>query len=212
MGVALIRARESEMRTKRITAARRPRREAGFSIIEVLVGFFILLLVLMGLLPLFTRAIVHNVSGKEAMVVTNFGTEQIEDLMAVSFNSWETSIPLAGNVRQTIEYWGRGDEDELGTEHWTDDPDDFVALWKKTTQVRQFTLNTAGDTNLDGVADALAGLEDADFDGYFDNELAGGTSPNIIRIKEVRVLLESQHSAFGGGAPTTLTLRTLKAF
>ena len=200
------------MRAHRNNAARRPRRGAGFSIIEVLVGFFILLLVLMGLLPLFTRAIVHNVSGKEATVVTNFGTTQVENLMSVSFNSWETQIPVNGTVRQSIDYWGRGDDDDPGTEHWTDDPSDFFATWKRTTQIRQFGLGAAVDTDVDGVPDKLPGLEDTDYDGYFDAELAGDTSPNAVRLKEVRVLLESQRTPFGAGEPTTLTLRTLKAF
>ena len=200
------------MRTIRDNVTRRPSREAGFSILEVLVGFFILLLVLMGLLPLFTRAIVHNVSGKEATVVTNFGTTQVENLMSLSFNSWETQIPTNGTVRQSIDYWGRADDADPGTEHWTDDPNGLFATWKRTTQIRQFNLATAQDTDLDGVPDKLPGLEDNDFDGYFDAALSGGTTPNAVRLKEVRVLLESQRTPFGSGDPTTLTLRTLKAF
>ena len=42
--------------------------QGGFSIVEVLVGFFILLLVLIGLLPMFTRTVIQNIAGKESTV------------------------------------------------------------------------------------------------------------------------------------------------
>ena len=190
---------------------RRPAREAGFSIVEVLVGFVILLLVLMGLLPLFTRAVVHNVSGHEATTVTNHGTTRLENLFQVSFNNWEVDIG-AGNVRQTVDYWARDLADDPGTETWTDDASGQLATWRRTTEIRQFSINGVNDTNLDGILDEIRGLEDTDHDGYFDNALPAGTTPNAIHLKEVRVVLESQRSPFGSGEPTELTLRSLKAF
>lgn len=190
---------------------RRPPRQGGFSIIEVLVGFLILLLVLMGLLPLFTRAVVQNVSGKEATVVTNHGTTQLENLYQVSFNNWEVGIG-AGTVRQTIDYWARDEDEDPGTEYWVTDPSGQLATWQRTTEIRQFSINGVNDTDLDGILDEIAGLEDLDHDGYFDNAMPAGTTPNAIHLKEVRVVVQSQRSPFGSGAPTALTLRSLKAF
>ncbi len=200
------------MRARRSNTVRNRRvpRQAGFSLLEVLVGFFILLLVVMGLLPLFTRAVVANISGKEATVVTNIGTTQLENLVQLSFNNFGTSIPIGNNVNQTIDYWGRDDDADPGTEDWA--PSQEFATWRRTTEVRQFGVGSGVDTNLDGVPDALPGLEDDNYDGYFDSELAGGTTPNAIHLKEVRVLIESQRTPFGAGEPTELTLRTLKAF
>ncbi len=190
---------------------RRRTRQAGFSIIEVLVGFFILLLVLIGLLPMFTRAVIQNLAGKESIVVTNHGGTQLESLVQLTFNNWEVDIP-AGAVRQTIDYWSLGDEGDNGDERWLDDPGTELATWERTTEIRQFSINGVVDTDLDGVLDQVIGLEDTDHDGYFDNPLPAGTTPNAIHLKEVRVLIESQRSAFGKGDPTRITLRSLKAF
>ncbi len=197
----------------RVQRSARPRRsqEGGFSIIEVLVGFFILLLVLIGLLPMFTRSVVQNIAGREATVVTNHGGTQLESLQQVTFNNWEVEV-TAGTVRQTVDYWAQGLQDKLGDETWTDDPGTEVASWERTTEVRQFSINGVVDTDLDGVLDGLVGIEDDDYDGYFDNPLQAGTTPNAIHLKEVRVLIESQRNAFGAGGPTRLELRSLKAF
>jgi len=47
------------------------RRDAGFSIIEALIAAAILLIIALGLLPLFTRSISDNVSGNDATQATN---------------------------------------------------------------------------------------------------------------------------------------------
>ncbi len=201
------------MKTKRSDPlrGRRRGRQAGFSLIEVLVGFFILLLVLIGLLPIFTRAVVHNVAGHEATVVTNHGGTQLENLYQLTFNNWEVGVE-AGSVRQTIDFWGTGNEDELGDEYWLADPSGQLATWQRTTEVRQLSINGVNDNNLDGILDEIVGLEDLDHDGYFDNAQPAGTTPNAIHLKELRVVIQSQRNPFGAGSPTELTLRSLKAF
>lgn len=194
-----------------LSRRRRGRRQGGFSLIEVLIGFFILLLVLVGLLPIFTRAVVQNVAGKEALVVTNHGGTQLESLYQLSFNNWEVDV-AAGNLRQTVDFWGAGSQEELGDESWLADPSGQLAPWQRTTEVRQLSINGVNDTDLDGVLDEIVGLEDLDHDGYFDNPLPAGTTPNAIHLKELRVSIVSQRNPFGSGAPTELTLRSLKAF
>lgn len=194
-----------------LTRRRRRRRQAGFSLIEVLIGFLILLLVLIGLLPIFTRAVIQNVAGKEALVVTNHGGTRLEGLYQLTFNNWEVDI-TAGSARQTVDYWGIGTEDEIGDEAWVADPSGQLAPWRRTTEVRQLSINGVNDNNLDGVLDEIVGLEDLDHDGYFDNVLPAGATPNAIHLKEVRVVVESQRGSLGSGQPTTLTLRSLKAF
>jgi type II secretory pathway pseudopilin PulG len=197
------------MKTARNQRIRR-QHEGGFTLIEVLVGFAILLLVLIGLLPLFTRAIVQNMQGRESIAVTNHGGGQIENHTQLTFNNWDLEIQ-AGNSRQTIDYWSLGDETIVGDEEWVADPTGLVAPWQRTTEVRQFGISAVNDNDLDGVLDEIVGLEDDDHDGYFDNALPSGTVPNAIHLKELRVVMVSQKSTFGS-APTTLTLTSLKAF
>lgn len=191
---------------------RRFRRQGGFSLIEVLVGFMVLLLVLVGLLPMFTRAIIHNVQGRESTYVANFGGAQLENHMQLGFNNWDLEID-AGSMRPTTQFYSRGDADKLGDEEWSAAPPvGEVALWQKTTEVRQLSINGVNDTDLDGVLDEIVGLEDTDYDGYFDNVLPSGTTPNAIHLKEVRVIMVSQRASSALGVPTQLTLTSLKAF
>ena len=192
--------------------SRRVRRQGGFSLVEVLVGFLVLLLVLVGLLPMFTRAVIHNVQGRESTYVTNLGGAQLEHHMQLAFNNWDLEID-AGSVRPTTQFWGNGYQNKLGDEGWRDNPPTTeLALWQKTTEVRQFSINGVNDNDLDGVLDEIVGLEDIDHDGYFDNSLPAGTSPNAIHLKEVRVIMVSTRNSSSLGVPTQLTLTSLKAF
>ena len=54
---------------------------AGFSIIEALIAAAILLIIALGLLPLFSRSINDNVSGNDATQATNGSRTQIEELL-----------------------------------------------------------------------------------------------------------------------------------
>jgi type II secretory pathway pseudopilin PulG len=191
--------------------SRRIRLQGGFSLIELLVGFLVLMLVLIGLLPMFTRAVIQNVQGKESTDAANFGGAQLENHTQLSFNNFELDV-TAGNFESDILFFSKGYQDKLGDETWAAVPDPGLVTWQRTTEVRQFAITAANDTNLDGVLDEIIGLEDADFDGYFDNALPAGTSPNSIHLKEIRVLTNSARQPLGQGEATQLTLTKLKAF
>jgi Tfp pilus assembly protein PilV len=185
--------------------------QGGFSLVELLAGFLVLLLVLIGLLPIFTRAVIHNVKGKESTEVTNHGSQKLEEHIQNAFNSVELKIK-AGSVLTTTDFYTRGHADKLGDEGWTDDATGEIAGWRRTTEIRQLGISFVRDTNLDGVIDEIGGLEDLDYDGYFDNPLPAGTPPNAIHLKEVRVRMLSNRPGIGQGGPTQLTMSSLKAF
>lgn len=191
---------------------RRVNRQGGFSLIEVLVGFLVLLLVLIGLLPMFTRAVIQNIQGRESTIVTNHGGTELENIFQLGFNNWDLEV-TAGTLRSSTQFWGNGFQDHIGDGEWLDVyPVTELPLWQRTTEIRQFSINGVNDTDLDGVLDEIVGLEDDDWDGYFDNALPTGTSPNAIHLKEVRVRMTSTRAPIGQGAPTQLTLTSLKAF
>lgn len=204
-------AHDTVDRSRRTRRGRELRGQSGFSLIEVLVGFLVLLLVLIGLLPMFTRAVIQNVQGRESTYAANFGGAQIENHTQLSFNNFELDI-TAGNVESDILFWSKGYQDKLGDEGWVAAPGADLATWQRTTEVRQFAITAANDTDLDGVLDEIIGLEDIDYDGYFDNALPAGTSPNSVHLKEIRVLTNSTRQPLGQGEATQLTLTKLKAF
>lgn len=194
----------------------RPRRavrapQTGSSILEVLLGFFILLLVLVGLLPLFTRAVGQNAAGRESTEMTAFGSARLESRLRLGFNNWELQV-TSGSSRRTTEFQSRTRPDLAGDGEWLDEPPAKPVKWRRTTEVRQFAICGVRDHDGDGVLDTIIGLEDADRDGYFDHPLPAEADPAAVHLKEIRVHLRGTAYAFGSGPSARLTLTSLKGF
>ncbi len=133
---------------KRRLATRRG--DAGFSMIESLIAAAILLIIALGLLPLFSRAINDNVSGNDASQATNAGRTQIEALMQLPLENQRLAA-TSGVATETTDYWTAGATDQLGDadEGWqTDSSGHGAVLWNRTTRVTQITLADLDSTGL----------------------------------------------------------------
>ncbi len=184
----------------------------GFTLLEVLVAAGLLLVVLVGLLPLFMRSIMENVEGRESTQVSNYGRSELEIFKQLRFNNPELEI-TTGNETVVQRYWNQGDPDYLGDERWVDTvPAGEFGLWERTTTVRQYGINGVVDTDLDGIIDQIIGLEDDDYDGQFDNPLAAGSLPGSIHLKEVDVQVQTEAERAIAGEPVDIRMRGLKAF
>lgn len=69
------------------------RREAGFSIVEGLIAAALLLIVTVGILPLFSRAMFNNVKGNDSTRQANGATDDFERSAALPFNSGGMDVP-----------------------------------------------------------------------------------------------------------------------
>ncbi|NHZ73542.1 MAG: prepilin-type N-terminal cleavage/methylation domain-containing protein [Nitrospirae bacterium] len=186
--------------------------DRGFTLIELLVASALLLVVLVGLLPLFMRSIMENVEGRESTQVANHGRSELEIFKQLRFNNPELEI-TAGNESVVQRYWTMGDPDYVGDEKWVDTvPVGEFGLWDRTTTVRQFGINGVIDNDLDGIIDQIIGLEDDNYDGFLDNPLAAGALPGAIHLKEVDVQVESEAEHAIAGEPVDIRMRGLKAF
>lgn len=195
------------------TALERRRQPAGFTLIEVLLAMAILATILLGLLPLFTRAMADNAAGQEAGQQANLGRSQLEEMLQLPFNHLRLEVQ-AGTESTAQRFYASGTEAE-GDEAWTPtaDPPGETVYWRRDTTVRQYSVLGVQDTDGDGVVDVIRGIEDADRDGLLDNPLPAGALPGSIHVKEVDVTLQSLR-ADGGlvrGTPP-LRLRSYKAF
>jgi type II secretory pathway pseudopilin PulG len=193
---------------------RSPSRVAGtgFTILELLVAAGLLLVVLVGLLPLFMRSIMENVEGRESTQVSNHGRSELEIFKQLRFNNPELDI-TAGTETVVQRYWSLGDPDYVGDEEWVDTvPAGEFGLWDRTTTVRQYGINGVIDNDLDGIIDQIIGLEDADYDGQLDNPLPGGTLPGAIHLKEVDVQVQTEAERAIAGEPVDIRMRGIKAF
>lgn len=108
-------------KTRRIrTRARRRSGEAGMSLVEVTIAAAILLVVSIGVLPLFTRAIVNNRSGYDSNQASHLVRTSLEDDLALGFNHPKFDIrnPLPGHFVQPSSIGVGGEEMLQGDFFW----------------------------------------------------------------------------------------------
>jgi len=188
------------MRPRRHRPAVR-RGEAGFSIIEALIAAAILLIIALGLLPVFSRSINDNVTGNDATQATNGSRTELEELLQMPFNNQRMVVASGQTKTETKDLYTRAKADpstgayEIGdaTEGWTADASGRgPVLWNRTTTVQQY-----GITDLN--------------DGKLDTPLDGSTQANFVHLKQIQVLIENpKKDLFGNGQGITLTV--IKAF
>lgn len=179
------------------------RGEAGFSLIEALIAAAILLIIALGLLPVFSRSINDNVTGNDATQATNSSRTELEEMLQMPFNNTRMVVASGQTQTQTKDYYTRAKTDpstgayQIGdaTEGWTTDSTGAgrgPILWNRTTTVQQYSI-----TDLD--------------DGKLDTPLDGSTQANFVHLKQIQVLIENpKKDLFGNGQGITLTV--LKAF
>lgn len=172
-------------------AATRGRRgRGGFTLIETLIGLAFLLVIALGLLPLFISSTVNNVSGKEATEVTNLGRSVLEEFRQLPFNSPRLTID-DGSEKTIDEYFSFADKKWKPGPAPADGSD--PSLWSRTATVRQFSAVAVQDGVLD-TAEALP----------------AGTSESFIHIKEVEIRIDGDRQNALGPAKT-ISLTVLKS-
>lgn len=171
-------------------------REAGFSLIEAMIAALLLLVIALGLIPVFSRSIVDNSSGHDATQASNHGKTRLEALIQAPFNNQSLAVPAGQPFLETTDSWAQGNPDEVGDASegwWPGVPTDRgTVLWQRTTRVSQYSIS-----DLD--------------DGVLDNPQPGGAQPTFVHLKMVEVVLDSQRSNLIGGGQD-FTLRVLKPF
>lgn len=200
--------KRNEWATSLELRARRHRRlQAGLSLVEVLVASALLLIIAVGILPLFTRALFNNNAGNEYTKVSNHGKARVEEAFQLPFNGPAlTTVDAGQTAKVTVEHY----REDTGT--WepgptpsplpTDPSNPFGVVqipWERTTTVRQYNTDSIHDED-DGKVD----LPKAD-------ALVGGTPSGSVHLKEIEVLVESTRTGGPLGEGKQVVLRTFKA-
>ena len=151
----------------------------GFTVIEVLIAAVLLLLIAIGVLPMFTRSMVSNAEGFDHSRVANFARGRAEEFYQLPFDSPELTL-AAGNELVFDEHYSQNKK------RWVDGAaveDGDTALWTRTTTIRQF-----------GVDDLTTPL--------------AATAPDInVHLKEITVAVESERAGpLGVGKRITVRL------
>ena len=111
--------------------------QGGFTVIEVLVAAVLLLMIAVGILPMFTRSIVSNAEGFDHSQVANHARARAEEFFQLPFDSPDLT-PTAGTELVFDEYYSKNESE------WVDGATvelDDNALWTRTTTIRQFNVD-----------------------------------------------------------------------
>lgn len=165
-------------------------RTAGFSLVEAILASLILLVVALGVLPLFTRAMASNFSGAESTSLSNMATGRAEELYQLPFDHAELTIDVGQTERLVEECWTAEDG------HWIVDTTNVCqtkqVLWTRQTRIRQFTIN--------------------DLLGNDPKPLDGGTPPGSVHVKEIDIEVASGRAdGIALGPSRALRVRLFKA-
>lgn len=168
MGVELLMPTNHELHLRRSR-----RRQAGLTVVELMIASLLILVTVLGVLPLFYRSTINNAMGEDSTQLSNHAKSRLEEYSRLPFDAPELTIADGQETLQTIEYWNR--EEKRFT---TDEPDEASidgqnTRFVRTTTIRQYSLG------------------DLEEDGDLDNPLPGGTASSVVQLKEIRVLVES---------------------
>jgi len=171
---------------------------AGFSVVEALIAAAILLIIAIGVLPLFTRAIMDNQAGNDSSSVTNFARSQVEERFQLNFGDANLTLPNSGATELvTTDSWAQGVPNEIAdsAEGWYPGAptDKGPLLWTRTTTIRQY------------------GANDLDDDGQVNTPLPGNTDQNLVQLKEIEVNLTGARVGGPLGSSKQIKLRIFKA-
>lgn len=162
-------------------------REMGFSLVEILFALVLFAVIVLGILPLFTRSMVNNAMGSDSTQISSHATSRTEELYQALFDHPSVTVPGGSTEVTATAYWDPTTKTFVATA-----PSGPTPRWQRTSRVRQF------------------GIGDLD-DGVLDTPLDGDADPAFVHLKEVQVVVETapQGPVLPG---RRLVVRSLKPF
>jgi hypothetical protein len=157
-------------------------RTEGFSLLEALVAAALVLIITLGIMPLFTRSIIENVAGKESTVSTNYSRSSTEELVPLPLDREMLRPPVGENSREVCQDYEEG----VGWEYIICG-DDLVGqpTWTRSSYVQQFSIREIYD------GDTASGVP------TFKNPIPGYAAADdrfdsFVHIRETMVVTEGQ--------------------
>jgi type II secretory pathway pseudopilin PulG len=146
--------------------------ERGFSLIEALIAAALLLILVVGLMPLFSRAMINNVQGNDASRVVNTTVDGFERLLSLPFDSFDMTLQAAATQNQIQDFY------LLHGNRWVASvPVGDEEHWRRTATVRQFNISDLLDN------------------GQLDNPLPGNATPSFVHLKVIDVAVSGGRAA-----------------
>ncbi len=191
--------------------------ESGFSLVEGLIAAALLLIIAVGVLPLFTRALESNIAGGRSSQLSTFVGADIEIVNQgpVDDDDWSIAGEPGGVLDLGTKYWDIGNlysptvPDELGDEKWLDEADvgshEGPIMWGLSASVRKYSL--ADLHILLGTGGVLVTEGESPF--LFDDPL---TDDENAHIAEVRVTIREERTGLPAATGQRITVGHYRAF
>ncbi|MCZ6506496.1 MAG: prepilin-type N-terminal cleavage/methylation domain-containing protein [Acidobacteria bacterium] len=159
-------------------------RAAGFSLIEALVATALVLIITLGIMPLFTNSVIQNLSGKESTVSTNYSRSSSEELVPLPLDREVLRPPVSLAYQQICQDYEQGRGWEFVT---CGAPPTGTPTWTRETFVQQYNIREIYD------GDTAAGVPTFKnpVPGY---PLSASRLDSSVHIRELMVITEGQRT------------------
>lgn len=188
---------------------RRAPSAAGYSLVEALIATAVLGFIAIGILPLFTQAMVNNKQGSDSTTVTTFGKTNLEALDAIPFDGAAVTVPAGSLSCVAVDWYVQQSSATVGGTNgkWivtypvgggtcagpapvqSPPTGQGQVLWKRTTTVQQYNV---GDLTFSSPED-------------------GSTSSDFVHLKKIQVVVQRPIPGMPATAGKTITLQLLRA-
>ncbi len=157
--------------------------ERGFSLLEGLIAAALLLIVTVGVLPLFSRSMLNNVKGNDSTRQSFGAVDGFEHYIAEPFNSFDLSVPPGQSQVLTTDFIALRNEPST-----TGGPLISDIAWRPVVDsgdLQQFQRDRL--------------LQQYSYDDFKDNQvldtpLDGATEPRLVHLKQVQTQIQSTDS------------------
>ena len=177
--------------TARRSCAHEPQRrsEQGFSVVEVLIAAALLLLITIGVLPMFTKSITNNLEGRKSTEATNQARSEVERLYQLTFNHPDLAVPAGQTESMREELFSEQQQQWIDIGSWNASDSE---VYRRIVRVRQYGVDALLDQQLDPT-----------------EALNGSTPATLVHFKEIEV--EVRTAGQLGVNRKTVTLRMYKS-
>ena len=157
-------------------------RQGGFSLLEALLASALVLVITLGIMPLFTTSIVQNVAGKESTLSSNYSRSTSEEMIALPLDRDLLRPPVSLISREVCQDYEEG----VGWDYVIcDDPLIGEPRWTRELNVQQYSIREIYD------ADTASGVP------TFKNPIPGylltdTRLDSFVHLREVMVITEGQ--------------------
>lgn len=153
--------------------------ERGFSLLEGLIAAALLLIVTVGVLPLFTRSMLNNVRGNDSARQSFGAIDGFEHYIAEPFNSFDLTVPPGQSQVARTDFIALRNVPSAVGGPWVPD-----LVWRPAV--------AAGDQQQFQRDRTLAQFTYDDFkdNQVLDTPLDGITEPRLVHLKQVQMLIQ----------------------